>query len=689
MGSRILAGRYELLENIGEGGMAVVFKARDRLLSRFVAVKILRPEYTKDSVFVESFRRESRTAASLVHPNIVNVYDVGKEGNIYYIVMELIEGRPLSEIIKEEAPMDPHKAADITKQVASALAMAHKHQLIHRDVKPHNIMLTNDGGIAKITDFGIAKAVNTETLVGEQKEAVMGSVHYFSPEQARGGYVDEKSDIYSLGIVLYEMLTGKVPFDGDTAVAVAVKHMNEDMIPPSQLQPDIPSDLENIVMKATNKLQTGRYRSADEMITALNFVKYSRSSASKTLSDRNASGKSSKGGLQAALFGRNRGAQVDESLANSAQNATSETEDEELQKSENYDSKPEVNRKTFNWAYVIVIIAAIALAFPASSLLKNIISSKSNDVIKPGEEIRAPSVVNLSIEEANSQLKALGLSVEIEFELQSPDYPAGVIMSQTPAEGALIKAGQTIRVSVSKGVVDGEVPSVIGKTLNNARITLETYKYNVGTVDEEINESVPKGSIISQDPAAGTKLAAGSLVNLVVSKGSEKDASRDSLNLIGMSLEAARQTLTELELVEGSVKYENSDSLPADCIISQDPPVGRPLEKGATVNLVVSNGPEITIIDNSDGSIDTSAVTIWIDYAAAVNEEFVMTITVTDSVGSPRTPYNQEKRLKSSLGENVSIKGSGKEGKMLVFFDNALVHEYAIDFTTGAVTRLN
>lgn len=687
MGSRILAGRYELLEKIGEGGMAVVFKARDRLLSRFVAVKILRPEYTKDSVFVESFRRESRTAASLVHPNIVNVYDVGKEGNIYYIVMELIEGRPLSEIIKEEAPMDPHKAVDIAKQVASALSMAHKHQLIHRDVKPHNIMLTNDGGIAKITDFGIAKAVNTETLVGEQKEAVMGSVHYFSPEQARGGYVDEKSDIYSLGIVLYEMLTGKVPFDGDTAVAVAVKHMNEEMVPPSQLQPDIPSDLENIVMKATNKLQTGRYRSADEMITALNFVKFSRSSGSKNASERNASGRSSRGGSQSGFFNRNRGAQASESPANSAQNGAQESENGE-ENGFDGDLEP-AEKKGFNWAYIIVVILAIALAFPASSLIKKIISFKDSGIIKSADEIRAPSVLNMSVEEANAQLKPLGLSVEIEFELQSPDYPKGVIMSQTPTEGATIKTGQTIRVSVSKGVVDGEVPSVVGKTLNNARITLETYKYVVNEVIEQIDEDVPKGSVISQNPAAGTQLPAGSPVNLVVSKGSEKDASRDSLDLTGMSLEAARQTLAELELVEGSIKYENSDTVPADCVISQDPPVGRSLEKGAIVNMVVSNGPEIVIVDNPDGSIDTSAVTIWVEYAKAVNEEFKMTITVTDSVGSPRTPYSQVPRVKSAGGENVSIKGSGTEGKMLVFFDNALVHEYAIDFTTGAVVQIN
>ncbi len=273
MGSRILAGRYELLSRIGEGGMAVVFKARDRLLGRMVAVKILRPEYTRDAVFIENFRKESQIAASIVHPNIVNVYDVGKEGNIYYIVMELVDGKPLSDIIKEEGPLEAHRAVSIARQVASALSTAHKHSLIHRDVKPHNILVTSDG-VAKLSDFGIAKTVTQDTLTAtsDGKQTIMGSVHYFSPEQARGAYVDEKSDIYSLGIVLYEMITGKVPFDGETAVEVAVKHMNEEMVPPTQLNPDCPQDVEDIILKATSKLQVNRYKSADEMITALNFV---------------------------------------------------------------------------------------------------------------------------------------------------------------------------------------------------------------------------------------------------------------------------------------------------------------------------------------------------------------------------------------------------------------------------------
>ena len=271
MGSRLLSGRYELLEKIGDGGMAVVYKAKDKLLNRFIAVKILRPEFTKDAAFVENFKMESQAAAGLTHPNVVGVYDVGREGNINYIVMELIEGRTLNDIIRDEAPMDYRKVIDITKQVAAALKVAHKNKIIHRDVKPHNIMVTNEG-VVKLADFGIAKAVNDATLSTGSK--IIGSVHYFSPEQARGNYVDERSDIYSLGIVMYEMLTGQVPFDGDNPVTVALKHINEEVRPPSELVPGIPPALERAVLKATNKYQTNRYSSAEELIEELDNIEF-------------------------------------------------------------------------------------------------------------------------------------------------------------------------------------------------------------------------------------------------------------------------------------------------------------------------------------------------------------------------------------------------------------------------------
>jgi serine/threonine-protein kinase len=272
MGYKILAGRYEIHDKIGDGGMAVVYKARDKLLNRMVAIKVLRPEYVKDASFVDSFRRESRAAASLSHPNIVNIFDVGKEGNIYYIVMELVDGQTLADVIASGGPMDFRRVISISKQIASALSLAHRNNIVHRDIKPQNILLTPEGN-AKITDFGIAKAVTDSTTVTDTS-TIIGSVHYFSPEQGRGQYVDEKSDIYSLGIVMYEMLTGHVPFDADNPVAIAVMHMNDRMVPPSKLASGVPPGLEQIIMKATEKYQINRFKSVDEMYRALDHVDY-------------------------------------------------------------------------------------------------------------------------------------------------------------------------------------------------------------------------------------------------------------------------------------------------------------------------------------------------------------------------------------------------------------------------------
>lgn len=270
MANKILAGRYELLEKKGDGGMAVVYKAKDRLLNRFVAIKILRPEYIRDPKFIDSFRRESQSAAGLSHPNIVSVYDVGREGNIYYIVMELLDGENLSDLISRKAPLDEKQVIDIARKIASALSFAHKKKIIHRDVKPHNILITDDGTV-KIADFGIARAVNSSTIVNNTS-TVMGSVHYLSPEQAKGGYVDARSDIYSLGIVMYDMLTGNVPFDGENAVSVAMMHMNEDVPAPSLVNPHISAMMDAIVLKAAARRPEDRFSSADELIEALNSL---------------------------------------------------------------------------------------------------------------------------------------------------------------------------------------------------------------------------------------------------------------------------------------------------------------------------------------------------------------------------------------------------------------------------------
>ena len=663
MGSRILAGRYELAGKIGEGGMAVVFKARDRLLNRQVAIKILKPEFTKDLVFIESFRRESQTAAGLVHPNIVNVYDVGKEGNIYYIVMELIDGKPLSQIIKEEGPLDPRRAATITRQVASALAAAHKHQLIHRDVKPHNIMLTAEG-VAKITDFGIAKAISTGTLVGSQQEAVMGSVHYFSPEQARGGYVDEKSDIYALGIVLYEMLTGKVPFDGENAVAVAVKHMNEAMLPPSRHNPDIPADLEEIVMRATSKLQINRYKSAEEMITALNFVKYSKPVA--------------------GLAGDNGRSAMSVPPANglSAAGDQKTGEGTAIKHTAGQSGKKKSKKKVvFHPEKLAVIVLALALAIPASGIIYKAIMGAS-----AADDVQVPDLVGLTQEEAAEALSPAGLLLEVDMELPSNVYEEGEIMSQTPKAEAVVKPGITIRVNLSKGEVDGNVPSVEGKPLSGAKYILETYGYKTGTVTEVNSEDVPAGIVISQNPARGTTLANGGSVNLQVSLGPEF-GEFEVIDLRGKPLEEAMLIIESMGLSLGAITYVDNPSVEEDSVVSHSPGPGTTVTEPIEVDLVVSRagaGTEPAVPDEEPAE-EQNSVAITLDFSLADKEEFLLTVNVADGVFDPRTPINKEPRSKSDGTEVISVSGAGRNGTVKVWYDNALVYDLTVDFLSREV----
>ena len=423
MSSRLLSGRYELLEKIGDGGMAVVYKGKDRLLNRYIAVKILRPEFTKDATFVENFKRESQAAAGLSHPNIVGVYDVGREGNINYIVMELIEGSTLNDIIEQEAPMDYRKVIDISKQVASALKVAHKNKIIHRDVKPHNIMITNDG-IVKLADFGIARAVNDATLSTGSK--IVGSVHYFSPEQARGNYVDERSDIYSLGIVMYEMLTGQVPFDGENPVTVALKHINEEITPPSELVDGIPPALERCVMKATSKYQTNRYSSAEEMIEELDNISFVTDVAGTSVF------------ASSDVIEKNR----------------KRMEAEQAERDAEEGGKKKKKKKKKGRVALIVVIVLLLAAFCGwfAAFKMGVFSST-----KP-----APDLRGLSLEDAQAKAAEEGFTIKQGKDIYSNDYPEGKVCTQDPEAGADTPKEGTITLHLSKGSKEGVVPNVVG-----------------------------------------------------------------------------------------------------------------------------------------------------------------------------------------------------------------------------------
>lgn len=653
MSSRILAGRYELLEKIGDGGMAVVYKARCRLLNRFVAIKILKPEFTKDLKFIENFRRESQAAASLTHPNIVNIYDVGKEGNIHYIVMELIEGQVLSDIIKNEGPMDFTKAVDIVKQIALALSVAHKNHIIHRDVKPHNILITREG-TAKITDFGIAKAVNEGTIVGNTG-TIMGSVHYFSPEQARGGYVDEKSDIYSLGIVLYELITGKVPFDADNPVTVALMHMNNEMTPPSRYVVDIPPALEEVILKATNKYQVNRFKSANEMYDALNSIDME----SGVLSGF---GYHTRVDLDATrVMNVVNGPMAETAFADSMEENTGD-----MRKKDKKEVKTKKKVK-INKVKVAAIILALICAIPVSQL---ILSALEN--FGTAKEVTVPDLTGMTVEEATGILNEINLKLEIGDEISSSEYEQGEIVSQNPNAEMTVKEGYPVTVNVSKGKIkEGTIPPVINRTLTDAEFVLDSYGYELGEVTME-NSDMPKDVVIKQNPDAGTVAAPGTRVNVVISLGKAVEQV-PMPNLMGMGIDAAIAELEKAGLSIGAVGHEMSMVYEINTVMWQQYEPGTMVDKGTGVNLKVSTGDQPPASGRS--------IPLTIDFSKANNEVFYLSVVISDESGV-RTIINREQRIKSDGSEILSLSGDGV-GTVKVIFDNDVVLEKNVDFNTG------
>ena len=654
MSSRILAGRYELLEKIGDGGMAVVYKARCRLLNRFVAIKILKPEFTKDPKFIENFRRESQSAASLTHPNIVNIYDVGKEGNIHYIVMELIEGQALSDIIKNEGPMEFRKVIDIVKQIALALSFAHKNHIIHRDVKPHNILITREGA-AKITDFGIAKAVNSGTIVGNTG-TIMGSVHYFSPEQARGGYVDEKSDIYSLGIVLYELITGRVPFDAENPVAVALMHMNDEIKPPSQFVQGIPSALEDIVMKATNKYQVNRFKTANDMYDALNNIDMDRTVALSGF------GYQSGADLNATRIMN----AVNESMGAAYPNTKEDTSGDMRKKNKDNKAKKRVK---INKVKVAAIILALVCAIPVSHLILTVIQGISTE-----KEVTVPDLKGMTVEQATTELDKYKLKLEVGDQVSSSEYDEGEIVSQDPNPEMTVKEGYPITVSISKGVVkEGTVPNVVNRTATDAKYLLESYGYKQGNVTTE-NSDMPKDVVIRQTPAAGTKADPGAAVDIVVSLGSAVEQV-PMPDLMGKDIDIAEAELEKAGLKVGPTVYEMSTAYEINAVMWQQYEPGTMVDKGTGVNLKVSTG------DQPPAS--SKSIPLTVDYSKANNEVFYLTVVISDESGV-RIIINKEQRFKSDGSVILSLSGDGA-GSVKVIFDNDVVLEKDVNFNTGEI----
>lgn len=602
----IISDRYEIIENVGSGGMADVYKARDQRLSRFVAIKVLKPEYSNDKSFVNKFRGEAQSAAGLSHPNIVNVYDVGDDGGLHFIVMELVEGITLKRFIERKGKLEIKEAVGIGIQIAQGMEAAHDNHIIHRDIKPQNIIISRDGKV-KVTDFGIAKATNSNTITSN----AMGSVHYLSPEQARGGYSDEKSDIYSLGVTLYEMLSGKVPFAGDNTVSVALLHIQGEAMPLRELDPDIPVSIDKIVQKCMQKRPERRYHSSSELIGDLkkaisnpdgDFVQIPTfvASDSPTINISNDLGK-----IKSGTY-------MDEDLRPNKNTQYSKTteDDEDL---DTVDSK--VERFFMIGSIVAAAVIVLVIVGLVSYFLLNNGKKKDNNngpqvsvsaaptagitlepSGDPSEMYTVPNVIGQTKDDAEALLEELDPDVFIKYDEEeySDEYDVGEVMKQYPDADSDRKKGSTVILTISKGVEDLVVPNVYGLTEADAQLKLDekNLKYELEYVaDEEID----KGLVISTDPARGVSVKGGDTVKIVVSDGPDT-SEVDVPNLINMTEKEASAALEEKGLVLGTVTSDSeaSTDYQKGHINYQSYSSGEKVPKGTKVDVTISSGQEVS-----------------------------------------------------------------------------------------------
>ncbi len=548
---KILGSRYEIIEKIGSGGMATVYRARDLVLKRYVAVKILREEYTTDNEFIKRFNTEAESAASLAHPNIVSVYDVGKEGNLYYIVMELIKGKTLKEIIVEDGKMGWKWSVRIAKQIASALETAHRNNIIHRDIKPHNIIITEEG-VAKVTDFGIAKAVSNSTITAFG--TTIGSVHYFSPEHAKGGYTDAKSDLYSLGVVLYEMVTGRVPFDADTAVSVALKHMQEKPVEPIVLNSAIPQSLNDLIMKSMQKEPSMRYSNATEMIQDLDrIIKNPETTVAKV-------------------------PETNREEPRIVERETNNKKEGKFAKIKNFLEKHKVIK-------ILLIIAICVIVFFATIA----ITLFGLNAGKP-KDVELIDFSGLTVEEAKTKAKEANLLINVLEEKYDVQIEEGKIISQDPKyqPNFTVKEGTTVGVIVSKGQEMITVSKFIGNTKDEAMKEAKKLGLEVEFV-EEYNDEIEAGIVIEQSIAENEQILAGSKITLKVSLGIEQVVVPD---LTGLSEEEAKAKITEAKL-KYKATYKVTDSSKGKGVVEQSISPNSSVDKDSEITITINEYQEM------------------------------------------------------------------------------------------------
>lgn len=590
--------RYEIISKIGAGGMADVYKARCHRLNRFVAIKILKQEYSEDKKFVDKFRAEAQSAAGLSHPNIVNVYDVGEDNGLYYIVMELVEGITLKNFIERKGKLEVKEATGVAIQIAQGMEAAHQNHIIHRDIKPQNIIISREGKV-KVTDFGIAKAASSNTITSN----AMGSVHYISPEQARGGYSDEKSDIYSLGVTLYEMLTGQVPFVGDNTVSVALSHIQEEPIPVRNINPAVTASIDKIVQKCMQKKPERRYLTASSLIDDLK----------KSIANPNGDFVQ----LVPTLVDDSPTINLSEDEVNSIRRATKHTAplhmDSEMDGDAdlNEDSKgKELDPKLEKIAIiggivaavvlVIIIIVLITKAFKigkdtveASPSPSPAVEEESPSPSPEAEEVTVVKFIGMTQEVAETTIRELGLTPEVKEEA-SELYEKGIVCGQNPVQNETIEKGGKVQIIVSTGPDESmvTVPDVRNKTLSDAQYALTTQGLSAPNKSEEYSNSVEAGKVIRTDPAAGSSVARDSSVRIIVSLGPETKTTTVP-DLSGLTEQKALAKLKEKNLIGEVKEYKYDETVKKGYVISQSHSSGTQVEEGTKVTFTISLGKEV------------------------------------------------------------------------------------------------
>lgn len=646
-----LGGRYELLMRVGGGGMALVYKARDNLLNRNVAVKVLRQQFMHDEDFIRRFRREAQAAASLSHPNIVSIYDVGQDEDTHYIVMEFVDGANLNEIIRERAPLQTEEAVKIAAQICDALDHAHLNQIIHRDIKPHNILIGNNGRV-KVTDFGIARAVTSSTIT--QTGSVVGSVHYFSPEHAKGVATGEKSDIYSLGIVLYQMLTGRLPFLGESPISVALKHLQEPFEQPRKVNPHIPQSVENVILRAMRKNPQERYASAQQMLsdleTCLQPQRLNEPPATFASDD---DAESDKTRVMPAIRADMRNTIEAPAVGSAAQD-------------DRWDSRGLEERKR-RWVLptVLGVLAAILIG-----VLIWAISSLKGELIP--KDVLVPIVVGQTEAAAKQMLEDAGLKVEEPvLEEPSKDVPLGMVIKQSKQD-IKVKEGSLISITVSSGPDQPEMIEVAGQMLEDAIAALKQLGVNPDNIvpNEQFSDS-PPGTVLDQKPKAGDLFdPENDVIALTVSKGKESFAMP---NLVTKKENPARAELDKnnLKLKDNKVIYEQSYAVPKGTVFKQFPEADAQVSEGTEVTLWVSSGfPK-------DAKEVTWNVTVS---PAEEGKESTIKIIYSDATGD-NLDWGTPRKIKAMTTFQVKlVLAPGKDGQITVIRDGQFVDSTPVPY---------